>query len=138
MILVAWAGLLLVNMAAELTIIGAALHWHVPVQGLMLVVVGLLFAAIGNQLGKSRSMFLAGIRTPWTLSSEEVWIKTNRLGGKLMMLAGLMMIAAAFLPIPGTAIPMLMIGVVVVMVGVPLVYSYILWRREQAAGQPSA
>jgi len=137
LILVAWAGILLVMIIIELMAVAGALHWALPIQGLMLVGVGLMFVLIGDQLGKSRSMFLVGIRTPWTLSSEEVWIKTHRLGGKLTMLAGVIMIAAAFLPIPGAAIPMMIIGLVVLMAGVPVVYSYILWRRERAAGQPS-
>jgi uncharacterized membrane protein len=101
----------------------------------MLVGVGLMFTLIGNQLGKSRSMFLVGIRTPWTLSSEEAWTKTNRLGGKLMMAAGLVMIVAAFAPLPGSEVPGLVIAVVAVMVGVPVVYSYVLWKREQSTPQ---
>jgi uncharacterized membrane protein len=137
LVFAAWGGLLLVNIAVEITIIGGALHWSVPVQVLMLIVIGLLFVLIGNQLGKSRSMFLAGIRTPWTLSSEEVWIKTNRLGGKLMIAAGMLMILAAFLPLPVRAVPMLIVALVAVMVGVPIVYSFILYRREQAKGQAS-
>ncbi|HMC92889.1 MAG TPA: SdpI family protein, partial [Allosphingosinicella sp.] len=40
--------------------------------------IGAMFVLIGNQLGKSRSMYLVGIRTPWTLASEEVWIRTHR------------------------------------------------------------
>ena len=138
LVIAAWAGILLVMIIVELMAVAGALRWALPVQGLMLAGVGLMFVLIGNQLGKSRSMFLVGIRTPWTLASEEVWIKTHRLGGKLMMGAGLIMIAAAFLPIPGWAIPVLIIGLTVVMAGVPVVYSYLLWRRERTAGQPSA
>jgi uncharacterized membrane protein len=137
LVLAAWAGLLIVMVLIDLTVVGGALHWAISVQALMLVGVGLMYMLIGNQLGKSRSMFLVGIRTPWTLSSEEVWIKTHRLGGKLTMAAGLIMIAAAFAPLPGRAVPGLVMGLVVVMVGVPVLYSYVLWRRERASGQPS-
>jgi uncharacterized membrane protein len=137
LVFAAWAGLLIVMLLIDLTVVAGALHWALSVQAVMLVGVGLMFAAIGNQLGKSRSMFLVGIRTPWTLSSEEVWIKTNRLGGKLMMAAGLVMMVTAFAPLPGRAVPSLVIGLVVVMVGVPIVYSYLLWRRERGAGQVS-
>jgi uncharacterized membrane protein len=41
---------------------------------------GALFIVIGNFLGKVRSNFLFGVRTPWTLSSELSWNKTHRLG----------------------------------------------------------
>lgn len=138
LVMAAWAGIFVVSSLVELTVVSKALHWAVPVTSLKLVGVGLLFVLIGNQLGKSRSMFLVGIRTPWTLSSEEVWIKTHRLGGKLMMAAGLIMASAAFLPLQGWASRMLLFGLVAVMAGVPVAYSYLLWRREKGEGQPSA
>jgi immunity protein, SdpI family len=53
--------------------------------------VGLLIAVLGNFLGKVSRNFFVGIRTPWTLASEEVWLRTHRLGGKLFVLAGLAM-----------------------------------------------
>lgn len=137
LVLAAWAGLLIVMALIDLTVVGGALHWAISVQVLMLVGVGLMYVLIGNKLGKSRSMFLVGIRTPWTLSSEEVWIKTHRLAGKLTMAAGLIMIAAAFVPVPGRSVPTLVVALVVVMVGVPVLYSYILWRRERSTGQAS-
>ena len=44
--------------------------------------IGLLFLFIGNTMPKFKSNFYMGIKTPWTISSEEVWRKTHRLGGK--------------------------------------------------------
>jgi len=32
--------------------------------------------------------FFLGIRTPWTISTEENWRVTHRLGGRLMVLVG--------------------------------------------------
>jgi uncharacterized membrane protein len=43
--------------------------------------VGLLFIVLGNLMPRFRSNFFFGIRTPWTLSSEQMWMKTHRLGG---------------------------------------------------------
>jgi uncharacterized membrane protein len=80
-------------------------------------------------------MYLVGIRTPWTLASEEVWIKTHRLGGKLMVLGGLLIVGASFLPLPSGLLAGLFGALLAVMVGVPVVYSYLLWRRER--DQPS-
>jgi uncharacterized membrane protein len=96
-----------------------------------------MFVLIGNQLGKSRRMYLVGIRTPWTLASEEVWIKTHRLGGKLMVAGGLLIFVSAFVPLPsGLRAGLFAVGIAV-MVGVPVVYSYWLWRREKGAAQAS-
>ena len=99
--------------------------------------VGGLFVLVGNQLGKSRSMYMIGIRTPWTLASEDVWIKTHRLAGKLMVLGGMVLVAAAFLPLADAVIAALTLVVLVVAIGVPLVYSFLLWRGERGADHSS-
>jgi uncharacterized membrane protein len=130
-----WVALLLVSAAVELVLVSVALRWGLRVEHVMTAAIGLVFVLIGNQLGKSRSMYLVGIRTPWTLASEEVWIKTHRLGGKLMVLGGLAILVASFLPLPSGLLAGLFGAVLAVMVGVPVLYSYLLWRREK--DQPS-
>jgi uncharacterized membrane protein len=132
-----WAALLIVMVAVEVVMLSAALHWSLRVYGIITGAVGLTFVLIGNQLGKSRRMYLVGIRTPWTLASEEVWIKTHRLGGKLMVAGGLLLILTAFAPIPSGLFATLFAVAMVVMVGVPIVYSYWLWRREKRGAQAS-
>jgi uncharacterized membrane protein len=77
-------------------------------------------------------MYMVGIRTPWTLASEEVWIKTHRLGGKLMVASGLVIILGSLM-MPSYLLPVLMIGLVVTIAVVPVAYSYLLWKREAAA-----
>lgn len=66
--------------------------------------IGLLFLFIGNIMPKFKSNFYMGIKTPWTISSEEVWRKTHRLGGKCFFLAGLVSIFCAFVPIANPVI----------------------------------
>ena len=136
--LAAWAGLLLIGCMIELAVASAAFNWPIHATSFILGGVGALFVLIGNQLGKSRSMYLIGIRTPWTLASEEVWIKTHRLAGKLMVAGGVLLVIAAFLPLPSGLVATLTLGVVAIAVGVPLVYSFILWRRERGTDQSSA
>ena len=53
------------------------------------IATGVLFVVIGNVLGKVRSNFMFGVRTPWTLSSDLSWNKTHRLVGRLFVLLGL-------------------------------------------------
>jgi uncharacterized membrane protein len=134
--LMAWLGLLIVMATVHVAILGAALRWGLPMLPLIQGSIGLLFLLMGNQLGKSRRMFLIGIRTPWTLSSEEVWIATHRLAGKLLTAGGLLLILAALLPLPASWRGPLLIGVPVVALIFPAVWSYWLWRRERAAGGP--
>ncbi|HEY9765875.1 MAG TPA: SdpI family protein [Chroococcales cyanobacterium] len=62
----------------------------------LLVGIGIVFMIMGNYLPKLRSNFFIGIRSPWTLSSEEVWYRTHRLAGKLMFAMGLVLLLASF------------------------------------------
>jgi uncharacterized membrane protein len=86
---------------------------------------GLLFAVLGNFLGKFRRNFFAGIRTPWTLASEEVWLRTHRLGGKVFVVAGLVLLAAGLLGYGEFAL----LPTLVVVVVVPVASSFVLYRR---------
>jgi uncharacterized membrane protein len=132
-----WASVLLVFAALEIGLAATALGWNIAVGDLLGCAIGLMLAMIGNQLGKSRSMYLVGIRTPWTLASEEVWIKTHRLGGKLMILAGIAIAGAALLPLSPTTVAIVFGTAIGVAAVIPIVYSYLLWRRERRGDQSS-
>ena len=56
----------------------AALVSAAPSFTLMFVAIGALLAVIGSVLGKLKKNFWIGVRTPWTLASDEVWARTNR------------------------------------------------------------
>ena len=73
-----------------------------------------------------RNWFI-GIRTPWTLSSDRVWKRTNRLGGKLFKIAGIAAIFGAFFP--GLAIYFIVVPAIFV-AGITVVYSYIEYQKE--------
>lgn len=128
-----WIGLLLIGAAIELAVVSAALGWDLPVNRVITGAVGAMLVLIGNQLGKSRSMYLIGVRTPWTLASEEVWIRTHRLAGKLMVGTGAAIAVASLLPLPPALLMQAMLAAVVATAAVPVVYSYLLWRRERQA-----
>jgi uncharacterized membrane protein len=49
---------------------------------------GILFYYAGILIENAKQNWFIGIRTPWTLSSEKVWDKTHKLGGKLFKTAG--------------------------------------------------
>jgi uncharacterized membrane protein len=89
------------------------------------LMVGLLFMALGNYLGKFPKNFFVGIRTPWTLASDVVWARTHRLAGWLFILAGLAIVVGAFFGSP----PWLMITAIATAAAIPVVYSLIIYRR---------
>ena len=60
---------------------------------------GVMDILLGNILPKCRQNSMMGVRTPWTLESEEVWYKTHRLGGFLMVGGGVLsLVFCLFLP----------------------------------------
>jgi uncharacterized membrane protein len=59
---------------------------------------GAFFIGIGNVFPRVRSNFWIGIRTPWSLSSDENWARTQRVGGYLFVVAGVLLLADAAAP----------------------------------------
>jgi uncharacterized membrane protein len=106
-----------------------ALGWTVNVAMVVSVGVSLLFAVIGNYLGKVRSNFSFGIRTPWTLSSEHSWHKTHRLGGRLLFWLGIIGVITALADAKQLFFIALLGGTAGITIFLVL-YSYIMWRND--------
>ncbi len=94
----------------------------------LMVLIGLLFAVLGNYMKTFRPNYFIGIRTPWTLESPEVWEKTHTLGGRLWFAGGLLIVLLAFLT-EGPMQVYLMIGILLVISLIPLVYSYLQFQK---------
>lgn len=88
---------------------------------------GILLLVIGNMLGKSRPNWFAGVRTPWTLSSDLSWEKTHRLTGRLFVLIGLAGAILAWLAPPVVFMPAVVASVLIAGI-VSVVYSWMVWR----------
>ncbi len=103
--------------------------YNIPIQYTVPVIIGLLFIVMGNYMGKLKRNWFIGVRTPWTLSSEEVWNKTHRVSGYLFILAGLGIIITPMLPktlgfwLFGTMMVLIIFGT--------LGYSYFLYLKEK-------
>jgi uncharacterized membrane protein len=122
-------GILVFIAALHLVVLANGVGWPVPVGKLVPAGVGLLFVMLGNYLSRVQPNWFLGIRTPWTLSSDQVWRKTHRIGGAFFVIGGIGMVAAAFVP-PAMVFPVL-IAIVTLVAVVPVVLSYVFWRREQ-------
>jgi uncharacterized membrane protein len=65
---------------------------------LLLPAFGILFYFCGIMVENAKKNYFIGIRTPWTLSSENVWNKTHRIGGKLFKLGGIVAFLSILIP----------------------------------------
>ena len=91
----------------------AATNRHVTINTITPIVIGLLFIILGNYMGKLRKNFFIGIRTPWTLASDEVWVRIHRLGSWLFVAGGLAIVITGVLA-PSAYMPIIMIGIIAV------------------------
>ncbi len=87
----------------------------------------IVFIVIGNYLPKIQRNATVGIRIPWTLSDDKNWYKTHRMAGKLWVIGGLIILLESFIQV---ALPYVMGVVIAVMIVVPIVYSFILSRKN--------
>jgi uncharacterized membrane protein len=91
------------------------------------VAAGLLFIGAGILCENTRRNWFIGIRTPWTLSSDKVWDRTHRMGGKLFKIAGVIVMVGIFFQ--SYAIFFVLVPVILVAI-YTVVYSYFEYRKE--------
>jgi uncharacterized membrane protein len=124
-----WLGGLLVMVVAQAAIIMTALHRPFDVRSTVVAATSLLFIFAGNYLGKTRANFFAGIRTPWTLSSDYSWEKTHRLGGRLFVATGVatLLVLAADGTMPALFVQL---GALAASLVATVAMSYVYWKRD--------
>ena len=104
------------------------LGYDLNIQMIVMIGMGLLFMFLGKYMSRIRFNYTMGIRTPWTIASEEVWERTHRFAGPLWLLGGIAMLILAF--VPGSLAFILMFIVIGIIALVPIVYSYIIFKKH--------
>jgi len=87
----------------------------------------ILFYYSGILIENAKRNWFIGIRTPWTMSSDKVWDKTHKIGGKLFKIAGVVTLLAIFFEtyaIYIIVVPLIMVSIYTV------VYSYFEYQKE--------
>ena len=81
----------------------------------------------GIYLENVKPNWFIGVRTPWTLSNEVVWNKTNKVGGKLLKIISFVQIIGIMFPNIlrySLAVPL------VLEAGFLFIYSYVQYQKE--------
>ncbi len=86
----------------------------------------LLFTLLGNYMGTVRQNYFVGIKVPWTLNNEEVWIRTHKMAGKLWFWGGIVGVALLLVVKDPFFV---LIPIILIIVVVPIVYSYIIYQK---------
>lgn len=121
-----WTLVLFMSMMWVATIL-FALHYEIDVSLWVKAGVAILFTIIGNFMSQFRHNYFVGIRTPWTLASEEVWQRTHRLGSRIWVAGGLICLAMS--PFQGVWSAYVYFAVIACMALIPIVYSYLIFAR---------
>ena len=88
--------------------------------------VGVLFIVMGNLLGKIRQTYFIGFRNPWTLNDPEVWQKSHRVAGWVMVIFGIVFVFEAL--VWSFVIPVFIVSILSIVL-IPTVYSYVISRK---------
>jgi uncharacterized membrane protein len=97
-------------------------HMLIPLTGLFLII-------IGNYLQSVKPNYFIGIRTPWTLSDDNNWYKTNKLGGRLFILLGFLLLIGYFIGI--RFLQTIFIPLIMLIVLIPIAYSFWIYKTTQ-------
>lgn len=99
---------------------------EVNINRLIIPLFAFLFFSIGVILRDVKDNWFIGIRTPWTLSSKEVWKKTHKLGSILFEAGAIVSLVGIFFPEHAFAfvlIPILLVSTILI------IYSYIEHKK---------
>ena len=94
---------------------------------MMMPALGMLFYYCGILTENAKRNWFIGIKTPWTLSSERVWDKTHKIGGKLFKAAGLIAFLGIFFP--NYAFYFILVPALLVAF-YTIIYSYFEYQKE--------
>jgi len=114
-------------------VLNSAIIWGVinktdSIQNFLPLMIFFLFMLIGNYMGNIRPNYFVGIKVPWTLNSDEVWIRTHKLAGKLWFWGSLAAIGLYFVI---DRFDWVFVPLLVVLVVVPILYSYVIYQKVE-------
>ncbi|MGB2632414.1 MAG: SdpI family protein [Candidatus Acidiferrum sp.] len=91
----------------------------------------LLFALLGNLMGKVRRNFYIGVRTPWALANERVWNATHRFAAKTFVAGGVVGLALTAVGLQGRAVIVVLLAAALI----PAVYSLAFYKQLERRGE---
>jgi uncharacterized membrane protein len=91
----------------------------------------LLFALLGNLMGKIRRNFYIGIRTPWAIANERVWNATHRFAARTLVIGGLIGLLFTAAGVDGWPLLALLLAAALI----PAIYSLVFYKQLEKRGE---
>lgn len=93
-------GFIVIIFAFLLYLYALTLFWNMGIKFSIILFLVPAFAALFYYMGilveNAKRNWFIGIRTPWTLSSDKVWDKTHKIGGKLFKASAIISLLGLF------------------------------------------
>lgn len=105
------------------------LGYNINIGLIVPTAIGGMMIIIGNYFGKLKRNSFIGIRTKWSLYSENTWYKTHRLGSRIFIIWGFLLIFIPWLE-PTLGIIVFIGGLVMTLFG-SLGASYYFYKQEK-------
>ena len=123
----------MISLFSSATMYSLALGNTVNIASIMFIMMGLMFAGIGNYLPKTKQNYTLGIKVIWALRNEENWNATHRFGGKVWVIGGIGLALTGFFPMDYAVA--VMVPIIVLLALLPSLYSYLYYRKMCREGR---
>jgi uncharacterized membrane protein len=110
--------------ALHFVMMWSALHDSHGIGRALGVAMGIFWIVLAQVLPRVRRNPFVGVRTAWTLSSDENWARTHRFAGWTFTVGGLIALFASLAGAPSVALSAIIVSGLV-----PALYSWMLARR---------
>lgn len=125
-----------ISMVQILMIQAALNNTLINIGAIIVALIGVMFLLLGINMPKIKQNYTFGIKTPWTLRSEEVWDATHKMAGPFCTVAGILQIVfAAALSTKGEVLFGAFMTTTIVTALAPVIFSYIEYRKVTAKGE---
>lgn len=94
---------------------------------LIIPLISFVLIVVGNYVPKTKPNYYVGYRLPWIINNEEVWIKTHRISGFLLVVCGFISFVTSFFSFGKYVFLVSM----VIIIFIPLFYSLSIKRKVE-------
>ena len=99
-------------------------------EKIIFIALCLFFICLGFLMKNVQPNYFFGVRTPWTLASDDVWKKTHLLSSKIWVWGNLIL-GTIILIIPNNYSAPVFISGILLLTAIPVYYSYRLYSKEE-------
>lgn len=122
--------LCIASLASSAIMAAVQLQIRFDVLGLVTFLTGVLLAVLGNVMPKVERNAMFGVRTHWSLASQDNWDYTNRQAGRLFFWCGITCMFVSVFPFGF----LVMIGLVLLVSGLSEWISYAFYKEQLKTG----